>query len=192
LIDFTAFFISTSVVALAEIGDKTQILSLMLAARYPKQAWPIIAGIFIATLFNHAGAALVGHCAADFLSPELMRWILGVGFLLIGFWLLIPDRFDESKEQREANRAWQVFVFTATIFFLAEMGDKTQIATIALGARYDSVTSVILGTTVGMMIANIPAVWLGRKFTERLPIKLVHAIAAVVFIGLGIATIIFA
>ena len=177
---------------MAEIGDKTQILSLMLAARYPKQAWPIIAGIFIATLFNHAGAALVGHCAADFLSPELMRWILGVGFLLIGFWLLIPDRFDESKEQREANRAWQVFVFTATIFFLAEMGDKTQIATIALGARYDSVTSVILGTTVGMMIANIPAVWLGRKFTERLPIKLVHAIAAVVFIGLGIATIIFA
>jgi putative Ca2+/H+ antiporter (TMEM165/GDT1 family) len=164
----------------------------MLAARYPKQAWPIIAGIFIATLFNHAGAALVGHCAADFLSPELMRWILGVGFLLIGFWLLIPDRFDESKEQRGANRAWQVFVFTATIFFLAEMGDKTQIATIALGARYDSVTSVILGTTVGMMIANIPAVWLGRKFTERLPIKLVHAIAAVVFIGLGIATIIFA
>ena len=121
-----------------------------------------------------------------------MRWILGVGFLLIGFWLLIPDRFDESKEQRVANRAWQVFVFTATIFFLAEMGDKTQIATIALGARYDSVTSVTLGTTVGMMIANIPAVWLGRKFTERLPIKLVHAIAAVVFIGLGIATIIFA
>ncbi len=192
MIDFTAFFISTSVVALAEIGDKTQILSLMLAARHPKQAWPIIAGIFIATLFNHAGAALVGHCAADFLSPELMRWILGVGFLLIGFWLLIPDRFDESKEQRGANRAWQVFVFTATIFFLAEMGDKTQIATIALGARYDSVTSVTLGTTVGMMIANIPAVWLGRKFTERLPIKLVHAIAAVVFIGLGIATIIFA
>ncbi|MBJ7503415.1 MAG: TMEM165/GDT1 family protein [Polynucleobacter sp.] len=190
--DFAALFISTSVVALAEIGDKTQLLSLMLAARYPKQAWPIISGIFIATLFNHAGAALVGHCAADFLSPELMRWILGVGFLLIGFWLLIPDRFDESKEQRGANRAWQVFVFTATIFFLAEMGDKTQIATIALGARYDSVTSVILGTTVGMMIANIPAVWLGRKFTERLPIKLVHAIAAVVFIGLGIATIIFA
>ena len=192
MIDFTALFISTSVVALAEIGDKTQLLSLMLAARYPKQAWPIIAGIFIATLFNHAGAALVGHWAADFLSPELMRWILGVGFLLIVFWLLIPDRFDESKEQRVANRAWQVFVFTATIFFLAEMGDKTQIATIALGARYDSVTSVTLGTTVGMMIANIPAVWLGRKFTERLPIKLVHAIAAVVFIGLGIATIIFA
>lgn len=192
MMDFAALFISTSVVALAEIGDKTQLLSLMLAARYPKQAWPIIAGIFIATLFNHAGAALVGHCAADFLSPELMRWILGVGFLLIGFWLLIPDRFDESKEQRGANRAWQVFVFTATIFFLAEMGDKTQIATIALGARYDSVTSVTLGTTVGMMIANIPAVWLGRKFTERLPIKLVHAIAAVVFIGLGIATIIFA
>jgi len=192
MLDFYAFVISSSVVALAEMGDKTQLLSLMLAARYPKQAGPIIGGILLATLLNHAGAALVGHWLADLLSPNVMQWILGVGFLLIGLWLLIPDRLDDSKEQKVANRGWQVFVFTITIFFLAEMGDKTQIATIALGARYDSVTSVTLGTTLGMMLANIPAVWLGRKFTERLPIKVVHAIAAVVFIGLGVVTLIFA
>ena len=192
MLDFSAFVISSSVVALAEMGDKTQLLSLMLAARYPKQAGPIIGGILLATLLNHAGAALVGHWLADLLSPNVMQWILGVGFLLIGLWLLIPDRLDDSKEQKVANRGWQVFVFTITIFFLAEMGDKTQIATIALGARYDSVTSVTLGTTAGMMLANIPAVWLGRKFTERLPIKVIHAIAAVVFIALGIITLIFA
>jgi len=192
MLDFSAFVISSSVVALAEMGDKTQLLSLMLAARYPKQAGPIIGGILLATLLNHAGAALAGHWLADLLSPNVMQWILGVGFLLIGLWLLIPDRLDDSKEQKVANRGWQVFVFTTTIFFLAEMGDKTQIATIALGARYDSVTSVTLGTTLGMMLANIPAVWLGRKFTERLPIKVVHAIAAVVFIGLGVVTLIFA
>ena len=192
MLDFSAIVISSSVVALAEMGDKTQLLSLMLAARYPKQAGPIIGGILLATLLNHAGAALAGHWLADLLSPNVMQWILGVGFLLIGLWLLIPDRLDDSKEQRVANRGWQVFVFTTTIFFLAEMGDKTQIATIALGARYDSVTSVTLGTTLGMMLANIPAVWLGRKFTERLPIQVVHAIAAVVFIGLGVVTLIFA
>jgi len=192
MLDFSAFVISSSVVALAEMGDKTQLLSLMLAARYPKQAGPIIGGILLATLLNHTGAALVGHWLADLLSPNVMQWILGVGFLLIGLWLLIPDRLDDSKEQKVANRGWQVFVFTTTIFFLAEMGDKTQIATIALGARYDSVTSVTLGTTLGMMLANIPAVWLGRKFTERLPIQVVHAIAAVVFIGLGVVTLIFA
>ena len=192
MFDFSAFIVSSSVVALAEIGDKTQLLSLMLAARYPKQAGPIIGGILLATLFNHAGAALAGHWVAELLSPIVMQWILGVGFLLIGFWLLIPDHFHESKERRVANRAWPVFIFTTTIFFLAEMGDKTQIATIALGARYDSVTSVTLGTTVGMMLANIPAVWLGRKFTERLPIQWVHAIAAVVFIALGVGTFIFA
>ena len=189
--DFYGLLISTGVVALAEIGDKTQLLSLMLAARYPKHAWPIVWGILLATLANHALAAYVGHWLATLLNPDLLRWILGIGFLALGAWLLIPDKLDEDQASKPAKGAWAIFVLTTSLFFIAEMGDKTQIATIALGAKYDSVLSVTLGTTLGMMLANAPAVWLGQQFTKRLPIAWVHRIAATIFIVLGMATLLW-
>jgi putative Ca2+/H+ antiporter (TMEM165/GDT1 family) len=189
--DFSALTLSAGVVALAEMGDKTQLLSLMLAARYPKQALAIIAGIFIATIANHACAAFLGHWISTLVSPEMMRWILGASFLGIGLWLLVPDHIDDAAESKVADRAFQVFILTVVLFFLAEMGDKTQIATIALGARYDDVLSVTVGTTLGMMLANAPAVWIGQKFTQRMPIKWVHAVAAVTFIAIGIATLVW-
>lgn len=189
--DFSAVFLSTGVVALAEMGDKTQLLSLMLAARYPRQALPIIAGILVATLANHACAAYFGHIIAAFLSPDVLRWILGLGFLAIGLWLLIPDRLDDAGGTRVKNAAWPVFLLTTSLFFMAEMGDKTQIATIALGARYDDVIAVTIGTTLGMMLANAPAVWIGTKFTKRIPIKWVHTVAALVFIAIGILTLLY-
>ena len=189
--DYSALFLSTGVVALAEMGDKTQLLSLMLAARYPKQALAIIVGIFIATLANHACAALLGHWLTTILSPDVMRWILGLSFLGIGLWLLVPDHIDDAAGTKVADRALQVFLLTTGLFFLAEMGDKTQIATIALGARYADALSVTLGTTLGMMLANAPAVWIGQKFTRRMPIKWVHAVAAATFIAIGIATLVW-
>lgn len=189
--DFSALAISTGVVALAEMGDKTQLLSLMLAARYPKHALAIIAGILIATIANHACAALLGHWLTTLVSPDVMRWILGLSFLGIGLWLLVPDHIDDAAGSKVIDRAWQVFLLTTGLFFLAEMGDKTQIATIVLGARYEDVFSVTIGTTLGMMLANAPAVWVGQKFTKRMPIKLVHAVAAVSFITIGVATLIW-
>jgi hypothetical protein len=192
LMDFSALTLSAGVVALAEMGDKTQLLSLMLAARYPKQALAIIAGIFIATIANHACAAFLGHWLTTLVSPDVMRWILGLSFLGIGLWLLVPDHIDDAAGSKVADKAFQVFMLTVGLFFLAEMGDKTQIATIALGARYDDVVSVTIGTTLGMMLANAPAVWIGQKFTQRMPIKWVHAVAAVTFIAIGLATLIWA
>lgn len=189
--DVSALTISAGVVALAEMGDKTQLLSLMLAARYPKQALAIIAGIFIATIANHACAALLGHWLMTLVSPDVMRWILGASFLGIGLWLLVPDHIEDAADSKVADRALQVFMLTVVLFFLAEMGDKTQIATIALGARYQDVVSVTIGTTLGMMLANAPAVWIGQKFTQRIPIKWVHGIAAVTFISIGVATIVW-
>ena len=189
--DVSALALSTGVVALAEMGDKTQLLSLMLAARYPKQALAIIAGIFIATIANHACAALLGHWLMTLVTPDVMRWILGASFVGIGLWLLIPDHIDDAKGSKVADRALQVFGLTLVLFFLAEMGDKTQIATIALGARYPDVLSVTIGTTLGMMLANAPAVWIGQKFTQRIPIKWVHAVAAITFILIGIASLIW-
>ena len=189
--DFTALTLSAGVVALAEMGDKTQLLSLMLAARYPKQALAIIAGIFIATIANHACAALLGHWLMTLVSPDVMRWILGASFLGIGLWLLVPDHIENAAGSQVTDRAFQVFALTVVLFFLAEMGDKTQIATIALGARYEDVVSVTIGTTLGMMLANAPAVWIGQKFTQHMPIKWVHAVAAVTFIAIGIATLIW-
>ena len=190
--DLSALALSTGVVALAEMGDKTQLLSLMLAARYPKQALAIIAGILIATIANHACAALLGHWLTTFLSPDLLKWILGLSFLGIGLWLLVPDHIDDAAGSKVADRAFQVFILTVGLFFLAEMGDKTQIATIALGAKYTDVVSVTIGTTLGMMLANAPAVWIGQKFTKRMPIKWVHAVAAVTFIAIGVATLVWA
>jgi len=189
--DFSALTLSAGVVALAEMGDKTQLLSLMLAARYPKQAMAIIAGIFIATIANHACAALLGHWLMTLVSPDVMRWILGASFLGIGLWLLVPDHIDDAAGAKPANTALQVFLLTVVLFFMAEMGDKTQIATIALGARYEDVFSVTVGTTLGMMLANAPAVWVGQKFTQRMPIKWVHAVAAITFIAIGAATLIW-
>ncbi len=189
--DFSALTLSAGVVALAEMGDKTQLLSLMLAARYPRQSLAIILGIFVATIANHACAALLGHWLMTLVSPDVMRWILGISFLGIGLWLLVPDHIDDAQGSKVADRAIQVFVLTVALFFLAEMGDKTQIATIALGARYEDVVSVTIGTTLGMMLANAPAVWVGQKFTQRMPIKWVHAIAAISFIIIGLATLIW-
>jgi putative Ca2+/H+ antiporter (TMEM165/GDT1 family) len=189
--DLSALALSTGVVALAEMGDKTQLLSLMLAARYPKQALAIIGGILIATIANHACAALLGHWLTTFMSPDLLKWILGLSFLGIGLWLLVPDHIDDAAGSKVADKAFQVFILTVGLFFLAEMGDKTQIATIALGAKYSDVFSVTVGTTLGMMLANAPAVWIGQKFTKRMPIKWVHAVAAVTFIAIGIATLIW-
>ena len=189
--DLSVLTLSAGVVALAEMGDKTQLLSLMLAVRYPKQVWPIIGGIFIATLVNHAGAAFLGQVLANFLNPDVLRWILGVSFIVIGAWLLVPDKFEDEGKSKKVHGALAVFLLTITLFFLAEMGDKTQIATIALGARYNDVLSVTAGTTLGMMLANAPAVWIGQKFTQRVPLKWVHAIAAGVFIAIGLATLIW-
>ena len=190
--NLSALAISTGVVALAEMGDKTQLLSLMLAARYPKQALAIIGGIFIATIANHACAAFLGHWLTSFMSPDLLKWILGLSFVGIGLWLLVPDHIDDAEDSKVADRAFQVFLLTLGLFFVAEMGDKTQIATIALGAKYSDVLSVTVGTTLGMMLANAPAVWIGQKFTKRMPIKWVHAVAAVTFISIGIATLVWA
>jgi len=189
--DLSVLTLSAGVVTLAEMGDKTQLLSLMLAVRYPKQVWPIIGGIFIATLVNHAGAAFLGQVLASFLNPDVLRWILSVSFIVIGAWLLVPDKFEDEGKSKKVHGALAVFLLTITLFFLAEMGDKTQIATIALGARYNDVLSVTAGTTLGMMLANAPAVWIGQKFTQRVPLKWVHAIAAGVFIAIGLATLIW-
>ena len=189
--DLSAITLSAGVVALAEMGDKTQLLSLMLAARYPKQALAIIAGIFIATIANHACAALLGHWLMTLVSLDVMRWILGLSFLGIGLWLLVPDHIDDAAESKVVDRGLQVFMLTVVLFFLAEMGDKTQIATIALGAKYEDVVAVTMGTTLGMMLANAPAVWLGQKFTKRMPIKWVHAVAALTFIVIGAVTLVW-
>ena len=191
LMDLSILSLSAGIVALAEMGDKTQLLSLMLAVRYPKQGWPIIGGILIATLVNHAGAAFLGQVLASCLNPDVLRWILGVSFIVIGAWLLVPDKLEDEGKSKKVHGALAVFLLTMTLFFLAEMGDKTQIATIALGARYNNVLSVTAGTTLGMMLANAPAVWIGQKFTQGVPLKWVHAIAAGVFIVIGLFTLIW-
>ncbi|MDB5797411.1 MAG: hypothetical protein JWP36_1313 [Paucimonas sp.] len=180
-----AFLLSTGVVALAEIGDKTQLLAFLLAAKFRKP-WPIIAGIFIATLFNHGFAGALGTWLTSLVDPHWMRWILGVSFLLMAGWTLIPDKFDE----RDAHLAHAgVFGTTLLAFFVAEMGDKTQIATIALAAQYQALLAVVAGTTLGMMIANVPAVLMGSRLAHRLPVRAVHITAAAIFAVLGVATL---
>jgi putative Ca2+/H+ antiporter (TMEM165/GDT1 family) len=183
--DMQAFLVSTGIVALAEIGDKTQLLAFMLAARFRKPV-PIIAGILVATLANHALAGAVGAWLTRVFGAELLRWILGLSFLAMAIWTLFPDRLDE--QQPRTPRAG-VFVTTLVAFFLAEMGDKTQIATVALVAQYQAFAAVVAGTTLGMMIANVPAVLLGQRVAHRMPIRLVHAIAAAIFAAIGIATL---
>ena len=182
-----AFLVSTGIVTLAEMGDKTQLLSLVLAARHRKP-WPLIAGIFVATVLNHALAGYVGAWLNSAIGPNVMRWILGVSFIAMAGWMLIPDKLDEEETQH-GSKAWGVFAIAAWTFFLAEMGDKTQVATIALGAQYDSLVAVVLGTTLGMMLANVPVVFLGEAITKRVPIRLVHMIAAGIFLVLGLVTL---
>lgn len=181
-----AFMISTGVVALAEIGDKTQLLALLLASRFKKPV-PIILGIFVSTLVNHFAAAAVGQWLMSQVGPDLMRWGLGLSFVAMAIWMLIPDKLDETDALRER---FGIFGTTVIAFFIAEMGDKTQIATVALSARFpEQLYMVVAGTTLGMMIANVPAVLLGEVAAKKLPQKLMHAIAAALFIGLGIATL---
>jgi Ca2+/H+ antiporter, TMEM165/GDT1 family len=180
----TAFLISIGVVALAEIADKTQLLALVLAAKFRKP-WPIIAGIFFATLANHFFAGAVGTFITRQLGPDVMRWALGVSFLAMAAWTLVPDKIDENAQDRHSR--FGVFGTTLVSFFLVEMGDKTQIATVALAAKYDALVTVVMGTTIGMMIANVPAVLLGNVAAEKLPVRLVHGIAALIFAALGIA-----
>lgn len=181
-----SLLISTGVVALAEIGDKTQLLAFILAARF-KKPLPIIAGILVATLVNHGLAGALGAWITAVLSPQLMRWILGLSFLGMALWTLVPDSI-EDEETRIASR-YGVFGATLLTFFLAEMGDKTQVATVALAAHYGSPVLVVAGTTLGMLIADVPAVFVGNRLASAIPMKLVHSIAAGIFALLGIATL---
>ncbi len=178
-----AFAVSTGVVALGEIGDKTQLLALLLAARYRKPV-PIILGILVATLLNHAAAGALGAWLARTIDPQWMRWVLGASFLAVAVWMLIPDKADEVEGQGTGRLG--VFGITTLAFFLAEMGDKTQIATVMLAARYEALLTVTAGTTLGMMIANVPAVLLGDKAVKFVPIEWVHRIAALVFAVMGL------
>ena len=181
-----AFLVSTGVVALGEMGDKTQLLAIVLAAMF-RRPWPIVAGIFVATLANHAAAGAVGGWVAQAMGPDVLRWVIGLSFLAMAGWMLIPDKIDDDAAQ--GRRRFGVFGTTVVAFFLADMGDKTQIATVALAARYTDVVQVVLGTTFGMMIANVPAVFLGDKIAKKVSMRLVHGIAAVIFALLGMLTL---
>ena len=177
-----AFLTSTAVVALAEIGDKTMLLAIVLATRFRKPL-PIIAGIFCATIANHALAALLGASAASFLTADWFRYLVAASFIVMGLWTLVPDTFEDKDKPGGARGA---FLTTLIAFFLVEMGDKTQIATIALGARYLDVWLVAAGTTLGMMIANVPAVFLGEVLVKRVPLGVVRAVAAALFVAIGL------
>lgn len=180
-----SLFVPTLIVALAEIGDKTQLLAFILAAKFRKPV-PIVFGIFVATLANHGFAGAVGTWITTLMGPETLRWMLGISFIAMAGWTLIPDKFDEDEA-----KLVRLGVFTTTLiaFFLAEMGDKTQIATVALAAQYQNLIAVVAGTTLGMMVANVPAVIMGDKIADKMPVKLVHRIAAAIFAFLGVATL---
>lgn len=180
---FEAFSVSTGIVALAEIGDKTQLLALLLAARF-KKPWPIVAGIFAATVVNHALAGVVGAWVLTLIGPTGLRWGLGLSFLAMAGWMLIPDKLDEEDTRLRDGAG--VFLATLVAFFLAEMGDKTQIATVMLAAKYHLLWPVVLGTTLGMMLANAPVVWFGERAARFLPTRVVHGVAALLFAVLGV------
>ena len=181
-----ALLVSTGVVALAEIGDKTQLLAFILAARF-KKPLPIILGILAATLVNHGLAGALGAWITATLAPEVLRWVLGASFIGMAAWTLIPDKI-EDEESQIASR-FGVFGATLITFFLAEMGDKTQIATVAMAAHYATPLLVVIGTTLGMLIADVPAVFVGDKLAAKIPMRLVHSIAAAIFSLLGVATL---
>jgi Ca2+/H+ antiporter, TMEM165/GDT1 family len=177
-----AIIISTGVVTLAEMGDKTQLLAFLLAARFKKPI-PIIAGIFVATILNHGLAGIFGTWITTLLSPDALRWLLGASFILMALWILVPDKIDTEEQPKVAQTG--VFIATLIAFFLAEIGDKTQIATVALAAKYQAPVTVVFGTTLGMMLADVPAVFLGNTFAQKLPLKLIHSIAAAIFAIIG-------
>ncbi len=183
-----AFLVSTGIVALAEMGDKTQLLALLLAARFRKP-WPIVAGIFVATVFNHTLAGAVGAWVTTLLGPQMLRWVLAASFIAMAAWMLIPDKVDD--EATTAAPRWGVFGTTFITFFLAEMGDKTQIATVMLAAQYHAWAWVVAGTTLGMMLADAPVVWLGERMTRLVPIRIVHIVSALIFAGLGVAALVW-
>ena len=178
----TALLTSAGIVALAEIGDKTQLLAIVLAARF-RAPWAVIAGIFVATIANHAVAAWAGAALAGWFDGPAFRYVVAASFIAMAAWTLIPDKLD-AVEDKPAK--YGAFLTTAVAFFIVEIGDKTQIATLALGARFDSVIAVTLGTTFGMMLANVPAVFLGHKLIDRVPMRTVHIIAALVFLAIGL------
>ncbi len=180
-----AFLISTGIVALAEIGDKTQLLAFILAAKFRKPV-PIIIGILVATIANHAFAGALGSWITSMVAPATMRWVLGVSFIAMAIWTLIPDKLEEDDTKLAR---YGVFGTTLIAFFLAEMGDKTQVATVALAAQYQSLIAVVAGTTLGMMIANVPAVIMGDRIANKIPVRVVHAIAAAIFAVLGVMTL---
>ncbi len=179
------FLISTASVAVGELGDKTQLLSLILATRLRRPV-PIIAGIFVATLLNHLGACLVGEWAGKLINPQILRWVLGISFLAVAAWALIPDRMDEEVKDRGT---YGVFVLTAATFFLAEMGDKTQIVALALAAKFNDLVAVVAGTTLGMMLINIPTVLFAERATQWIPVRIVRIVAAAIYAVLGVLTL---
>ena len=178
-----AFLVSTGIVALAEMGDKTQLLALILALRFRKP-WPIVAGILVATIANHAMAGALGVWVTTLLGPDVLRWVLGGSFIAMAIWMLIPDKLDDQDSG--AGPRFGVFGTTVIAFFLAEMGDKTQIATVMLAAQYGAYAWVVAGTTLGMLLANAPVVWLGERVTRLVPIRIVHLSSALIFLGLGL------
>ena len=178
-----ALFVSTLTVAVAEIGDKTQLLALLLAARY-RRPGPIVAGILVATLLNHALAAWAGALAASWMTPEVLRWVVAASFIGIALWTLKPDKLDDDEASRLPVRG--AFVATTIAFFIAEMGDKTQVATVLLAANYAPLWQVVGGTTAGMLLANVPVVLLGTRFAARLPLRAARLTAALVFLALGL------
>ena len=178
-----AILVSTAIVTLAEMGDKTQLLSLVLAARFRKP-WPIVLGIFVATLANHALAGAVGSWVTTVLGPQVLRWVLGLSFIAMAVWMLIPDKLDDDGDG--AAPRFGVFGTTLVAFFLAEMGDKTQVATVMLAAQYSAYFWVVAGTTLGMMLANAPVVWLGDRLVKKVPIRVVHLVSALIFLVLGL------
>lgn len=184
-----AFSVSTAIVALAEMGDKTQLLALLLAARFRKPL-PIILAILAATLINHGLSAVLGQFITRMVNPTVMMWILAAGFIGMAIWMLIPDELDDETENINKWQRYGVFGATFVLFFLAEIGDKTQIATVALAARFDSIFWVTAGTTLGMLLANVPAVFIGDKLAHKLPIALIHKISAFIFLTIGIFTIV--
>lgn len=183
-----AFLVSTGVVAVSEIGDKTQLLALLLAARF-KRPLPIVAGIIVATVFNHAIAGALGAWLGTAVNPDILRWGLGILFIGMGIWAVIPDTLDETQVD-EAATVFGIFWITTVAFFLAEMGDKTQLATAALAARFAALVQVVAGTTLGMLIADVPAVFLGHLFSEQAKGSWVRYVAAAIFIVLGVATLV--
>jgi putative Ca2+/H+ antiporter (TMEM165/GDT1 family) len=179
------FFVSTGSVAVGELGDKTQLLSLILATRLRKPV-PIIAGIFAATLINHVIACSVGEWVGTLMTPTVLRWVLGISFLAVAVWALIPDRMDETVK---TQGSYGIFALTAVTFFMAEMGDKTQIIALALAAKYDALVAVVAGTTLGMMLVNIPTVLFAERATKWVPIKVVRIVAALIYTILGVLTL---